>query len=681
MKDSSEITPKWYVLPAPQIDKANSTLFDLDEEEWKKRFQQIFRNSLEGLPEVQTVEYVGGKMPFKHKHHPEKSGYLLVVEGEIPVRLATPEKAGVLHPMQQYAESNFAKLIRELDRGMTIPDADLQGLNVISLKGSALGGVGPPLHPASPANLPAQEASTMPFSRQAFPWITPTSEHVVQSAKFGVDVDLKLDQAPDVEGIISLPQDDRTYDIEVHLLLEDQSYWKTLQFNWAQQTTAPARFLGLTAPDYQRTAEQPDFRTIRVNFYLNHRWCGEGLKNIEILPQLGAPEAPEIPKPPVPEWRRLLNVASDGCVPPDLLVRIQKRTSSKYQWSFLSPHKNFQTIPPEDCEMELESGAQEFVKSYFDELTNIKLGEMAMADLEGTFKEIYRTTAKAFKDVYWQLYWAAKSDTKIKLDTIQFVTDEPYIPWEIMRLEDPVRAPGVDGEILSVRHSVGRWLASESSQLRSRISLRDMAVFASDYSAVDTVDTKLQWAEQEAQDLVGLYQGVGNPQATRYRLVSAEVLKFLKTGKAQALHFSCHGSMDQQTPNASVLILEDDNKNFRPPVVTIQEIQRGIGGQHPLVFLNACQVGGTGHDLRFVTGWPQAFLVMGASAVIAPLWSVGDESARTIAEEFYKFVIGHSPVSMGVALQNIRKQFKDKQQMTYLAYLLYGDPNIQISVV
>ena len=163
--------------------------------------------------------------------------------------------------------------------------------------------------------------------------------------------------------------------------------------------------------------------------------------------------------------------------------------------------------------------------------------------------------------------------------------------------------------------------------------------------------------------------------------MSDEVLKFLKTGTAQVLHFSCHGRMDQQTPSSSALILEDDDTNFTPPVVTIHAIQSGIGSQHPLVFLNACQVGGTGAELRFVTGWPQAFLTMGASAVIAPLWSVGDESARNIAEEFYKFVIGNSPISLGAALQNIRRQFSQNKQMSYLAYLLYGDPTTQISVV
>jgi hypothetical protein len=518
--------------------------------------------------------------------------------------------------------------------------------------------------------------------KQAFPWIVPTTEHVIQRANFDVEVSLRLTPEAGVEGSATLPFVERTFDIDVHLLLDDQSCWQTLKFSWAQETVSAAKFVGLTAPNFQGTAATPDFRTIRVNFYLDHRWCGEGLKNIEILSHAGMREAEVIPTPPTPEWRRYLNVTSESSIPPDLLVRIQEKSFGKYQWSFHSPHKNLQGIAPDECGMELKRGAESYVKSNFEPLAKIKLNDLTAARLEGTCKQIYEVTPPAFKEVYWDLYHASQKDPKIKLDTIQFVSDEPYVPWEIMRVEDDLRAPQVEGDILSVRHSVGRWLASESFQMRPNIPLQNIAIFASDYSTVDTVETKLKWAEQEAQDLATYCANRQKPKATRCKLISKDVLEFLKTGKAQVLHFSCHGRMDQQAPNASALIMEDDPVNFVPPVVTIAAIQkRGVGSQHPLVFLNACQLGGTGAELSFVTGWPQAFLCMGAAAVIAPLWSVGDESARAVAEEFYKVVVNDSPISLGAALQKIRAQFQQNEYITCLAYLLYGDPNAIISIV
>ena len=491
-------------------------------------------------------------------------------------------------------------------------------------------------------------------------------------------VALRLTSATGVWGSATLPQTTAKFTLDVHLVFEDQSFWDTLDFNWTEETTRQAEFCGLKAPKYRRKTDEPDFRTVRVNFYLNKRWCGEGLKNIEILPQAGAPQAEQISEPSEPEWRKCMNVVSTDVAPPDLLVRIQQIDSENYVWSFLSPHGNFENIPAEKCKLFLKGGAEQFVKSNFEPLAKLILDDFTMEELKGICKDIYDNTPPAFKDIYWQLYHAARKDPRITLNTIQIVSDEPFVPWEIMQVADELRAPRIDAEILSVRHAVGRWITDESCQIRPSISLQEMAVFASDYSTVPSILTKLTWAEKEAQDLESLYKD--KPKAVRYKLQKDAVLQFLKQGKAQVVHFSCHGRMDQRAPSRSTLLLEDNQSDFIPAMVKTQDSQRGIGAQHPLVFLNACQVGGTGVTLSFVTGWPQAFLAMGASAVIAPLWSVGDQSARDIAESFYKFVIGSSPISLGAALQKIRDQFKETRQMTYLAYLLYGDPTAVISV-
>lgn len=535
----------------------------------------------------------------------------------------------------------------------------------------------PPPHLTARAK-PPEGPPPKPSFGQAFPWITPTKEHLVQNTTFDIDVSLKPAPAEDVEGSVHIPVQDRTFEFDVHLLFGNRSIWDKLKFSWAQQTIKKAKYKGLTAPKYEGKRGEPDFRTVRVNFYLEHRWCGEGLKNIEILPRKGAVES-KIRKPELPQWRRLLNVTT-GCAPPDLLVRIQKLSSGKYCWSFLSPYRNFPKFSDEECQIELVGGAQNYVKTHFEPLAKLTLDQLSLYELEGICKDIYRVTPAAFKQVYWQLRNAeSESESKITFKTIQIVSDEPFVPWEIMNTQDDVRAPGMDGEILAVRHSVGRWLAEESSQIRPHIPVHDIRIFASDYQKIDTVETKLPWAEQEATDLVKQYHD--KPKADRCPLLTQQVLDFLTSGKAQVLHFSCHGRMDQLDPDASVLILEDNDKGFKPLVVTAQPIQKGIGKQHPLVFLNACQVGGTGSELRFVTGWPRAFLTMGASAVIAPLWSIGDESARAIAEKFYACVLAESPISLGEALKKVRSQFSENKQMTYLAYLLYGDPNTMISVV
>ena len=59
-----------------------------------------------------------------------------------------------------------------------------------------------------------------------------------------------------------------------------------------------------------------------------------------------------------------------------------------------------------------------------------------------------------------------------------------------------------------------------------------------------------------------------------------------------------------------------------------------LGGRGPLVFLNACQVGAAREVLGDYAGMAEAFLHAGASAVIAPLWTIDDGAAKTLALSF-----------------------------------------------
>jgi hypothetical protein len=57
-----------------------------------------------------------------------------------------------------------------------------------------------------------------------------------------------------------------------------------------------------------------------------------------------------------------------------------------------------------------------------------------------------------------------------------------------------------------------------------------------------------------------------------------------------------------------------------------------------------------------------------------------DESAKDAAADFYELVLkgnkesGGKPVALGEALRTIRSKWKDKKSLTYLGYILYGDP-------
>jgi hypothetical protein len=76
-------------------------------------------------------------------------------------------------------------------------------------------------------------------------------------------------------------------------------------------------------------------------------------------------------------------------------------------------------------------------------------------------------------------------------------------------------------------------------------------------------------------------------------------------------------------------------------------------------------------------GWPQTFLDAGASACVAPLWSVIDENAKEVATRFYRLVFEEQK-TMGEALQQIRFEWKGRRSLTFLSYVLYGDPMARV---
>jgi hypothetical protein len=513
-----------------------------------------------------------------------------------------------------------------------------------------------------------------PEEPPVFANIEPKPERVVQGRRLDVDVSLQAEPARNTVGEVRIPGLG-PHTLNVHLLLGEQGDWKTLEYSRTAGTTKKAQF-HFIAPVIQSrqdgTRPARLVQTLVANFYLNGRWCGEARRNIEVLLHDKLPPSAELPRPEPPLWRKILNIAP-GAVPPDLLVRIQAVSEEVYEFTVLSPHsEELQTGARKRTT--LRNGPQRFVREKFDKIAGAALTDKQFPLIETRCRDIYRSTPPVFQEAYWKLYHLAQQAAAtpavpgakvVKLETIQFVSDEPFVPWELMLVSDPARGPDVTEEILSIRHSVGRWAAGASSQLRPVIGVQNIAVFASDYEQVPSVKRKLPWAAKERDLLTGSFGA--QSRDLKYK----PVLDFFQTGGAQAVHFSCHGSMDAETPEDSALLLEDF-QDFTTAYLDSDKTRQGEGREHPLVFLNACQIGGVGAELGLVTGWPQTFLEVGASACIAPLWSVVDANAKEVAALFYDLTFNKG-VPLGQALQQIRALWKERKNLTFLSYVLYGD--------
>ncbi|WP_333876445.1 CHAT domain-containing protein [Methylobacter sp.] len=503
---------------------------------------------------------------------------------------------------------------------------------------------------------------------QAYPDIKASNEHPV--AGDSIDLEVTLGDAPSstTSGAVILPDEapEFVFKMRVHLLCADTSEWQDLDYSQANGTIKSAEFT-ITAPDLTLDANgdypEREKLLVRANFYYENRWCGEGRRFLDLRLDDSISSLKKIAKPPESGWQKCINI-EQGAQPADLLVRIQHRRGNEYFWSFLSPHLEF--TGNAGASMEIPDGAEAWVKTLLEPYAGVNLTDVKQANVEGIGEIIYASTPKAFKEVYWKLFNEAKN-LSFSFNSILFISDESCVPWELMRIANK----GVLPEFLGIRHSVGRWIAEASFRLVQNISVQTFVVTGSGYPNFPPINP-LPWVESELDWLIQHYK------TQRIALQSKHILDFLETGTAQAVHFACHGQNSNKNSLLNELIMEDYPENITPLAINRAEVQRGLGAQHPIIFLNACQAATAGNQLGLIVGLPAAFLAAGASAVICPLWRISDAHAKEITEQFYRAAFAQPGKTLGEILQTIREQWESEHHLTFLAYVLYGDPQARI---
>jgi CHAT domain-containing protein len=155
--------------------------------------------------------------------------------------------------------------------------------------------------------------------------------------------------------------------------------------------------------------------------------------------------------------------------------------------------------------------------------------------------------------------------------------------------------------------------------------------------------------------------------------VFPEVERKLGTQLHSLVHFVCHGGDDLS--GIQTIDLEDDKMSCNA-VLGMTDVVAAFAKKHPLVFLNACEVGRTTPALVGLGGFADSFIQIGASAVIAPLWSVEDSVAHDVAKEFYARVKAKPNIPFAEILRGIRAKAYEAAgaKDTYAAYCFYGDP-------
>jgi CHAT domain len=298
----------------------------------------------------------------------------------------------------------------------------------------------------------------------------------------------------------------------------------------------------------------------------------------------------------------------------------------------------------------LPTVSKELVNTYMKNFMADK-GEARIASLEGAGMDFWDALPD---DKLRELLWEALEKGA---HTMSVISEEPYIPWELIVPYREVQNPR---KPLGIELQIGRWITGNYQAARQKISLKSGYIICPKTSG-------LAAAAQEVTFLTQQLQPQFNPVDEVVPASFSGVNKSLSAGPRNVIHFMCHGK------TAALQTLELDS----PDTLNCSQVRRLQGfiaafKDGPLAFLNACEVGGQVLALDGVGGFANSFIQLGASAVIAPLWAVQDKVALDVTQTFYPQAFKGVPFA--AAMKQIRAKAYAQAIDSYAAYCFYGDP-------
>jgi hypothetical protein len=469
--------------------------------------------------------------------------------------------------------------------------------------------------------------------------------------EFSITVDLLRESDPNIIGgpinVGTLNADWSTADLTVYLqcalfeFVDNPEAVITIRRNSA---SIPAKFRARARADNQETTVP-----LIATFLRGTRFCGSAIRMIDLKPTgLNAGDLSALGRGTV--------VVEMKAKAPDVTIHISKIDNNPARLQWLVTTERFDELPPQlKADIYLDRDPSSDASALFKEFAVLERGKH-MRRIESFGSRLWLLAPEMFRKVYWALW-----DRYQRPLTIQFISDEPHIPWELLR---PTRAD--ESEIhspLAHKHSVARWITRYDGYMRNALPAGRICTIAPKYR---NASRSLPRAQAEADKLVADFNAIRCP-GTR-----DEVLNLLENESpaepVSILHFAGHGKFAPDAVTNSSIKLEDGDlaaAEVESPDVCLGQACR------TLVFFNACEVGAAGAIFGEVGGWADAFLSRKFGGFIAPLWSVDDEDAGVVAAELLDRIMNkHQPIAE--ALRAIREAHGPTSP-TFYSYLFYGD--------
>lgn len=349
---------------------------------------------------------------------------------------------------------------------------------------------------------------------------------------------------------------------------------------------------------------------------------------------------------------------------PDLEVRITPHPDQlpwKFECTVSGPNTLTSTAT---WQLPTQTNPAAFVARSLDMFCARNISSAQRADmLLGAGREFFKAAPENFKGAYWRLVDEGRPPR-----TIAIYSEEPTFPWELIvpqrRRQD---SSTQTDKPLGVQSAIGRWVHSNCVPPPQECTLTDS------YVVVPTYPNPLQHAAQEGEMVRSNFQGTLIAPATYEQLTGA-----LGARSVSLVHFACHGRTDPA--KGQFIVLDNREELYAVSASGSAQFLKGFSAQ-PLVFLNACEAGRQEISLSGPQGFAPVFTDLGATAVIAAIWSVEDKVAGKIAQTLYERIMQGGDVLLATELQRLRELAysvpagqTNSATDSYAAYCFYGDP-------
>jgi hypothetical protein len=332
------------------------------------------------------------------------------------------------------------------------------------------------------------------------------------------------------------------------------------------------------------------------------------------------------------------------------------------------------------------------------------VGSLAHRD-DLTPEEVSRTLAGVGHNLFEQLLpetlkdlcWTIRGRN---VKSILILSDEPHIPWELIKpyRDNPSTGEFEEDEFWGQSYALTHWLRGRPPVQRlsfHRICAlaagvggppggaatlpRDMVPLASAPSLAERSPPgpafSLPSTDQELAVLHSL-----EATGSRVRFLPArrrEILAVLEQGEFDLLHLIAHGEFGGLGATDTSAVLIEDGE-FRVAELS-PRIAVALRRAAPLIFFNSCHSGRIGFSLTRLGSWGAQFVQLGCGGFVGTLWPVTERAASAFAQAFYRWMCQGLPI--GEAMLRSRQQVRERypNDPTWLAYCCFADPMARIA--